>query len=98
MILRGAVDFSFLFIVILMVIAVQSGLWWIAAALFVLLLFSAKNKWLLAAAGLGGALVAGLYFTGGSLSPLVIIGGLFAILAILAKAGEGGAQGYGPSY
>ncbi|MFH1200248.1 MAG: hypothetical protein V1708_04220 [Candidatus Micrarchaeota archaeon] len=80
-------DFTFLFIVVLMVLAMQSNNLVITVALFALLLITAaKNKYLLFAAIIGGALslVWGSDFAGEYRTPL-LLGGLFAILLLLAK-------------
>ncbi|MCX6768124.1 MAG: hypothetical protein NTY90_05375 [Candidatus Micrarchaeota archaeon] len=86
-------DFTFLFIVILMVFAAQNGLLPIAAGLFLLLLFTAKGKLPIAAAVVGGLLVT-LIFVGYN-NMLVIGGGLFVVFLLLAKGDSGaGPAGY----
>lgn len=80
-------DFTFLFIVVLMVLAMQSNNLVISVALFALLLITAaKNKYLLFAAVIGGVLAFlwGTDFGGEYRTPL-LLGGLFAILLLLAK-------------
>ncbi|MFH1107075.1 MAG: hypothetical protein V1787_04210 [Candidatus Micrarchaeota archaeon] len=80
-------DFSFLFIVILMVMAVQSNNTVITLALFALLLItSAKNKFLLVAALVGGALafVWNMPLEASIKTPL-LLGGLFVVLILLVK-------------
>ena len=99
-------DFTFLFIVVLMVLAMQSNNITITVALFARLLITAsKNKYLLVAAFVGGALalVWGTDFAAEYRTPL-LLGGLFAILLLLAKKDSdspmpaGGAGGYGGGY
>lgn len=101
-------DFTFLFIVVLMVLAMQSNNLTITIALFALLLITAaKNKYLLFAAIIGGvlALLWGTDFGGQYRTPL-LLGGLFVILILLVKkdsespmpAGYGGMGGYGGYY
>lgn len=96
-------DFTFLFIVILMLIAVKSNLPWLAGGLFLLLLFSSKNKYFILAAFLGLALMLTLMFVPlGDYFLWVVLGGLFLILIILARKdveeptlGYAGGGGYG---
>jgi len=80
-------DFTFLFIVILMLLAVKSGLLYVAAGLFVLLIVTAlKSRWLLTAAIIGGAVVGAMAFgLIGEDTFWPIVGGLFIVLVILAK-------------
>ena len=90
-------DFTFLFIVILMVFAAQSGLIAVAAGLFLLLLFTAKGKMVMAAAFIGGALVVAIWM--GLANDVVLIGGLFVIFLLLTRADAGpAAVGYGGAY
>ncbi|MBI4406775.1 hypothetical protein HY571_02580 [Candidatus Micrarchaeota archaeon] len=77
-------DFTFLFLTILMLLAAQSGMLWIAAGLFLLLLLSAKTHLLLIAAGVAFVLLA-LIGLGLTSSNYVIMGGLFVVLVILVK-------------
>lgn len=96
-------DFTFLFIIILMLLALKSGLSLIAIGLFVILLVTSKNKWLLIATLIGGVLVAVLSYTGISSSlddpaTLAVLGGLFVILLLLARndSESPAPQGYYP--
>ena len=77
-------DFTFLFIAVLMIIAAQSGMLWIAAGLFLILLLSAKSKILLLAAGIVGVLFAiiALGLTG---TNYIVIGGLFLVFLLIVK-------------
>ncbi len=77
-------DFTFLFLTILMVLAAQSGMLWVAAGLFLILLLSAKTKMLLIAAVVGAVLL-GIVAFGGVGNNYLIIGGLFAVFLILVK-------------
>ena len=83
-------DFTFLFVVILMLLAVKNELNMVAVGLFVILLFTAKSKYLLAAAFVGIALAVGVgFFIIGEYSPWVILGALFVVvLLIIKKEGE----------
>ncbi len=95
-------DFTFLFLTVLMILAAQSGMLWIAVGIFLLLLLSAKSKWLLMAAGVSAILTGVVYFTGVQNSYLVV-GGMFIVLLLVVKKDadnpqpEGGAMygGYG---
>ena len=97
-------DFTFLFIIILMLLAIKSGLGWVAAGLAVLLLFTSKGKYLLLAAAVGILVVLSTYFLGNSeLNFWVIVGGLGVVLFILAKKDSDEPQammggGYPPMY
>ncbi|MFH0971360.1 MAG: hypothetical protein V1835_02225 [Candidatus Micrarchaeota archaeon] len=77
-------DFTFLIIVVLMMLAAQSGNLPIVIALFALLLVTAKNKYFIIAAIIGLALSAlwGLEIEN---KTIYILGGLFLILMIIAK-------------
>ncbi|MDP2717627.1 MAG: hypothetical protein Q8P02_02705 [Candidatus Micrarchaeota archaeon] len=96
-------DFTFLFIIILMLLALKSGLDLIAVGLLVILLFTSKNKYLLVATVIGGALVALVSFTGLRTSltdpvTLSVLAGLFIILLLLARQDSDNPQpaGYMP--
>lgn len=93
-------DFTFLFIVILMLLAVKSELNAVAAGLFVILLFTANSKYLLAAAFVGFALAIGVgYFNLGDYSAWAILGALFVVVLLIIKkdndAPSAGAYGGG---
>ncbi len=77
-------DLTFLLITILMIIASQSGMLWIAVGLFLILLLSAKSKLLLLAAGVAGLLLA-LIYLGFARDNYLIVGGLFLVLLIIVK-------------
>lgn len=91
-------DFTLLFIVILMLLAIQSGLKVVAIGLGVMLLIiSMKNKYLFLASLVGIALIAGITFFGVGSELWFIGGGLFLIVIILAKKeSDVPAQGYYP--
>ncbi len=90
-------DFTFLFIVILMLLAVKSGLEWVAAGLAILLFVTSKGKYLWIAAGVGIALVVAVYYFGqGEWSFWIIAGGLGLGLLLLAKKDSDEPQGYSP--
>ncbi|MFH1247015.1 MAG: hypothetical protein V1644_01415 [Candidatus Micrarchaeota archaeon] len=77
-------DFTFIFLTVLMVFAAQSGMLWIAIGLFAIVLLSAKTKLLLLAAGISGFLLA-LIALGVAANNYAIIGGLFIILLLIVK-------------
>ncbi|VVB67057.1 Uncharacterised protein [Candidatus Norongarragalina meridionalis] len=90
-------DYTFLFLVILMLFAVKSGVEYIAVGIFVLLLFTSKSKYLLAAAVVGGG-IALLWYSGvnlGDYGMIVTVGGLFLVLLLIAKKESDQPQGYG---
>ncbi len=79
-------DFTFLFIIVLMLIAVKSNLPWLAGGLFLLLLFTSKNKYFFLAAFVGLALMLAIMFVPlGDYFLWVVLGGLFVILMLLAR-------------
>ena len=57
-------DFTFLFVIILMLLAVKTGLWYVAAGLFIVLVFTSKSKMLLLAAIIGLAVAVATGFFG----------------------------------
>ncbi len=77
-------DFTFIFLTILMVFAAQAGMLWIAVGLFLILLLSAKTKLLLLATGISGVLLA-LITLGIAANNYLIIGGLFVMFLIIIK-------------
>jgi len=94
-------DFTFLFIVILMLLAVKSGLTWVAAGLAILLLLTSKSKYLILAAIVGiGVVLGARFFENSDLNFWVIAGGLGLILFILARRDteEPSAAGMGGMY
>lgn len=79
-------DFTSLFIVVLMILASKAGLLWVAVGLGILLLITSKGSYALAAAILGIIVTAALYFLGESdMSFYVMVGGLGLVLLLLAK-------------
>ena len=78
-------DFTFLIITVLMLLAAQSGNIPIVIALFALLLVTAKSKYLILAAiiGLVLSIIASLQMEN---KEIYMLGGLFLILIIIAKA------------
>ncbi len=96
-------DFTFLFIILLMMLAVKSQLWYVAVGLFVILIVTSKNKYLLVAALLGLAAVGLSSQTGistyfGDATNWIVLGILFAILVLLAKKDSDNPtpEGYAP--
>jgi len=93
-----------LFLIILMLLAVQyaqysSTALLIALGLFVLLVFTAKSKLFLLAAIIGGILVVFFYF-GSDYRSWIVLGGLFIVLLAIVKASppEPGPETYAPGY
>ncbi len=82
-------DFTFLIIVILMLLAAQSGNLPIVIALFALMLVVAKNKYLMLAAFIG-LILAGVSTLNLENKSIYMMGGLFLIIILLAKT-DGGA-------
>lgn len=75
-----------MFIIVLMLLAVKSGMLWIAVGLFLLLLFTSKSKYLLLAAVVGiGVVVATRFADLGDYSMWVIVGGLFAVVLLISR-------------
>ena len=80
-----------------MLLAVKSGLEWVAAGLAILLFVTSKGKYLWIAAGVGVALVIAVYYFGkGEWSFWLIAGGLGLVLLLLAKKDSDEPQGYSP--
>ena len=96
-------DFTFLLVVMLMLLAVKSGNIPIGIALFAILLITAKNKYLIAAS-IVGAVLAFAFNYDFEYRNYVLIGGLFLVLILILKTDSGGqpAQegmyGYGGAY
>ncbi|MBI5229193.1 hypothetical protein HY991_03715 [Candidatus Micrarchaeota archaeon] len=91
-------DFTFLLLVILMLLALQAGQQLIAAGLFIILIFSAKSK-LLLIFGIIGLAIATVFFLGWEgMSSAFIIVGLFLILVVIIKVSppEPGPEAYYP--
>ncbi len=91
-------DFTFLFIIILMLLAVKSNMTWVAAGLAVLLLATSKGKYLILAAVVGILVVLATSFLGSSDYVFWVIGlGLGIVLLLLArKDAEEPSAGYSP--
>lgn len=98
-------DFTFLFIIILMLLAVKSGLTIVAIGLALVLFVTSKSKYLLLAAVVGLLVVGAAYFNISGLldfsnsTTWIILGGLFLVMVILAKKDSdtpGNAEAYSP--
>ena len=87
-------DFSYLFVIFLIVLAVQANQPVIAVAIFVLLIITSKSKYMTAAAVVGG-LVA-IAYTLGFQDPIVIGIGLFIVLLLIVKNDPAGGAAAGP--
>ncbi len=92
-------DYTFLFIIILMLFAVKYNLLLVAGGLFVLLIFSTKSKYLLLASVIG-LVIAALtkYIDLGDYTTYVVLGGLFAVMVLISRkdADAPQSQGFGP--
>jgi hypothetical protein len=83
-------DFTFLFIIIIMLLAVKNDLNMVAVGLFALLLFTSNNKFLLAASFVGfGLLVAVGWMNLGNYFSWVVLGSLFIVMLLLAVKDSG---------
>lgn len=83
-------DFTFLFIIIIMLLAVKNELNFVAVGLFALLLFTSKNKFLLAAAFVGfGLMIAVGWLDLGDYFSWVVLGSLFLVMLLLAVKDSG---------
>ena len=90
-------DFTALFIVVLMILAAKTNLWWIAVGLGILLLFTSKGSYSMAAAGVGIVVAAAVFLLGSSdLSFYAMVGGLGIVLLLLAKKDSDQPAGYYP--
>ncbi len=96
-------DFTFLFVIILMLLAVKSGVSYIAVGLLIILLLTSKNKYLLVAAVVGGLTVLLVGWEGasgllGDMNIWIGLGGLFIVLLLLAKKDDDhpSQEGYSP--
>ena len=86
-------DFTYLFLVFLMVLAMQSNQPLVAIAMFVILLVMAKSKWLVGVALVGGIL--SFIVGSGGMDPVVVGGGLLLIVVLLLKSDSGAGSGMG---
>lgn len=85
-------DFTFLFLVILMLFAWQNNMQVVSAALLVVAVVSAaknSNKLLLLAALVAAALLVFLFVGLGDATGTIVIGGLFAIFIIIILTDSG---------
>jgi hypothetical protein len=90
-------DFTVLLLLIFMLLALQQGLWLIAGALFLLILFTTRGKALMLAV-LVGAGIASLAIFGISQNSILVIAGLFVVFLVLARKDErpAGPEAYYP--
>jgi hypothetical protein len=92
-------DFTVIFLVILMLLAVQAGIPLLALGLFIIALVTSKNKFLIAASLLGGGIAALYYLNLGGVTSLVVGAGLFLVFIIIATQDSGpGPSAYGGGY
>lgn len=90
-------DVTIVFVIVLMLLAVQNGMPWLAVALFVVALVASKNKFFIGAALIGGVVAALLYLGVGSIAGWIVAGGLFLafILVVMQDPGTSGPNSYG---
>ncbi len=86
-------DFTYLFLVFLMILAMQSNQPLVALAMFIVLLVMAKSKWLIGVALVGGVL--SLVVGAGGTDPVLVGGGLLLIVVLLLKSDSGAGSGMG---
>lgn len=80
---------SFLLIVIIMIIAVQQGLWWVGVGLAGLLLFAAgKSRIMIFAFAIGVGAIIVLKYSNLGYTPLILLGALVLILVLLGRKEE----------
>ncbi len=89
-------DLTVIFLIILMLLAVQNGIPWLAVALLVVAVVTSKNKFFIAASLLGGGVAALLYLGLGSTAGWIVGGGLFLAFILVASQDSGsGPSAYG---
>jgi len=89
------IDFTNLFLVFLMILAMQANRPEVAAAVFVILLVLAKSKALILVAVVAAVIAIGMAM--GEFNPFIVGGGLMLIMVILFKGeSEQPQQGYYP--
>ncbi len=91
-------DPTIIFLIILMLLAIQNGMIWLAVLLFLIAIITSKNKFFLAATLIGGAVGSVLYLGLGNLAGLIVGAGLFLafVLVIMQDSNSpAGPYGYG---
>ena len=92
-------DFTFIFLIILMLLAAQNGIMPLAVVMLILAFVTGKNKYALYGAAIAGALLAGIYLNFFKENgPELLIGGIFIIFLIAVKGEDQPPQGYGGGY
>ena len=89
-------DFTFLFLIVLMLLAAKAQIYWLVGVLFLLLVASAKTKLLLIASVVGLVLaVAAGALDFGENTIYVIVGALIAVVLLIVKGGDKAPPAYG---
>lgn len=91
-------DPTIIFLIVLMLLAIQNGMYWLAVLLFLVAVITSKNKFFLGATLIGGAVGTVLYLGIGSLAGILVGAGLFIafLLVILQDSNSPqGSNGYG---
>jgi len=81
-------DFTFIFLIILMMLAAKNGMYELAAAMLVLTFVTAKNNYAMFGAVIAGALLAAMWLGIIKEGPEPIIVGLFIIFLIAVKSDD----------
>lgn len=88
-------DFTFMFLIILMLLAAQNGIMALAVVMLILAFVTAKNRYASYGALVGAGLLAGIYLNFFKENgPELLIGGIFIIFLIAVK-GDDQPQAYG---
>lgn len=87
-------DFTFIFLIILMLLAAQNGIMAIAVVMLVLAFVTAKNRYALYGAVVAAGLLVGTYLDFFKDGPELLIGGIFIIFLIAVKGDEPTPPGY----
>ncbi len=92
-------DFTFIFLIILMLLAAQNGIMALAVVMLILAFVTAKNRYALYGAVVGAGLLLGTYFNFFKENgPELFIGGIFIVFLIAVKGDEQAQPGYGGGY
>jgi len=86
-------DFTYLLLIAVAVLAAKSNLFLLAVGILVILLLMAKDKYTLGATLVGGVMVFATSLD--VYSPFIILGGLLVVLYLVSKAKPIEPQGYG---
>jgi hypothetical protein len=83
------VDFTFLFIIVLMLLAAKAQIYWLTGVLFLLLIASSKTKLLAAASVVGLVLAVALgAMNFGENTIYVLVGALVLVVLLIVRGGD----------